>query len=70
MELELVSNYSNSSGSTGANQYASETWNGKIGEKCFTVTLNSMDAPQWDGDELDFDERIEVMNDLSERSGL
>jgi hypothetical protein len=70
MELELLSNYSNSSGSTGANQYASETWNGKLGEKCFTVTLNSMAAPVFDGDELDEDERTDVMNELSERSGL
>ena len=70
MELELVSSYSNSSGSTGANAYASEVWNGKIGGKCFTVTLNSMGAPAWEGDDLDQDEQIEVMNEIYEKSGL
>lgn len=70
MELEKVSSYSNSSGVTAANAYASEIWNGKIGDKCFTVTLNSMAAPTWEGDDLDEDERIEVMNELSERSDL
>ena len=70
MELELANSYSNSSGITAANAFASETWNGKLGSKCFTVTLNSMDAPKWEGDDLDEDERDEVMNELSERSGL
>ncbi len=70
MELKPQSSYSNSSGSTAANSYSSEIWHGTLGNKRFTVTLNSMAAPTWDGDELDEDERIAVMNELSDRSGL
>lgn len=70
MTLTLSSNYSNSSGCTGANSYAEEIWNGELGAKHFTVQLNSMSTPVWSGDELDDDERTDVINELAERSGL
>jgi len=70
MELELTSQYSNSGGAVAANQFAEEIWTGKVGDKCFTVTLNSMSAPIWEGDDLDEDEQADVMNELSEKSNL
>lgn len=70
MKLNRTSEYSNSAGLIGANQYAAETWEGEINGKQFTVELNSCAAPQWSGADLDEDERIEVMNELSEKSGM
>ena len=70
MTLTKTSNNSESGGMVGFNQRSTETWDGEINGKRFTVLLDSCEAPRWSGDDMDEDERIEVMNELAERSGL
>ena len=69
MIIEKISSESNSGGSTGANQYESETWRGVVNGKAFEVTTCSTGSPAWggeDADSLDMDDCNEVMEAIEE----
>jgi hypothetical protein len=70
MTIERVSAASESGGAVAGNQHATELWRGEVNGKRFEVLLDSVEAPKWDGGELDEDEQTDVMNELNERSGL
>lgn len=70
MTIERVSKYSNHNDAVAANSYNDEIWAGTLGEKNFTVHIDSRTAPRFSGDELDEYERDEVLAELADRSGL
>lgn len=62
MTIRKLDHTNQTGGATGANQGSTTYYEGEIHDKHFTVLIDSMAAPSWGGEELDEDDRVDVLN--------